>query len=95
MVVDEFEVREMGVDESVVHYILSEVLAPEPEWNAAAEQGRFTEEQVREILFEALLESKRLAKEASLGAVDLESARRSFPLVVDMRFHCPVPFMIC
>lgn len=94
-IVDEFERNSLGVDERVVDYILSAALPAEPDWAAALESGRVNLHDVQAALMDALSESGQQVRASGGYLVDLATAKQVFPAVVQARWHCPYPLLLC
>jgi hypothetical protein len=94
-IVDEFERNHLGVDESVVDYLLSAAVPAEEVWLAAIKEERTDIEEVRRALTDALEEAGRVASSRGANKVERSVAAEVFPQVLKMRWNCPYPLLLC
>lgn len=94
-VVSRFEVTRMPVDQSVIDYIKTQVLPGDAEWEQGVRNGKIDVTKTQDILVEALEASGDVADSVGQPTLDLTIAEPTFIKVVEGRWHCPFPFLIC
>lgn len=94
-VVSDFEGRRIGVEYEVVGYILSQVLEPEDKWRAGLEEGRFELSWIARLIEESLDLAADRAEQRDRLVIDVSLAEPAFHEVVEGRYRCAFPFLIC
>jgi hypothetical protein len=94
-VVGSFASNRMPVESDVVAYIREEVFVDDKEWEQGVRSGRIDVEKTHAILTEALEATAELADRVGRPTVDMDLAPRTFIEVVEGRWKCPYPFLLC
>lgn len=93
--VSDFEDRRIGVETSVVGYILQDVLAPDEPWREGLQTGRIDPGYVARLITESLELAAGRAEQRDRLVIDVGLADPAFHEVVDGRYECDFPFKIC
>lgn len=86
--------RGVSVEPEARSYILREVLADDSEWEAQVGLT-FRAQDVGEILEESLRRAADLSRERGARAIDRRTAEQAFREIVEIKYECPYPFLIC
>jgi hypothetical protein len=94
--INEFYRRErFPVASAVREYILRTTLTDPTDFQSGFNTGKFVTSEVRSLLVEALAASKEAAVGRGLGEIDVFAAEVGFERIIDAKYRCPYPFIIC
>lgn len=94
-IVDDFERNRLGVDEQAVDYILTAVMPSERRWADEVRAGRVDLSLVDRALRDALEEAGSDAEGSGRLTVTRADVELVFPRVLEARWHCPYPLLLC
>jgi hypothetical protein len=94
-VVDRYEATGLGVDESVVDYMLSDVVVDESRWYAGLDTGRIDVEVLANALTDALQRAARYSEDQGRLIVSRRSAEVTFRPVIEQEWRCPYGLWWC
>jgi hypothetical protein len=81
------------LEKPALDYVLAEVLPADDEWTNVWRRAQ--PRRVESILQESFQRAAELSRDRGRGSVDRTTAEQAFHEIVEAKYHCPYPFLIC
>lgn len=94
-IVDRFETRRLGVDPSVVGYMLSQVVVGEVRWYVGLRTRRINIDLLSRALDGALEQAARRSEAEGRLVVQRRDAEATFPDYIEAAWSCPYGLLLC